>query len=86
MAAVTSGSELCQQIFYEAKRFGKRHGIRCVAVFGGIGKYDQVGGEEGVRVGCRCDFQGVELKKGCDVLVATPGRLIDHVKEGTTTL
>jgi ATP-dependent RNA helicase DDX42 len=62
--------ELAQQIYQEVKRLSKHSRLSVAVVFGGIGKYEQ----------------GLVLKAGCDVLVATPGRLIDHVKEGSTSL
>ncbi len=58
--------ELAQQIYQEVKRLSKHSRLVVCVVFGGIGKYEQ----------------GLALKAGCDVLVATPGRLIDHVKDG----
>ncbi|ONK63211.1 uncharacterized protein A4U43_C07F12540 [Asparagus officinalis] len=56
--------ELAHQIFLEAKKFAKPHGIRVSAVYGGMSKLDQ--------------FK--ELKAGCEIVVATPGRLIDMLK------
>ncbi|KAF2304788.1 hypothetical protein GH714_037976 [Hevea brasiliensis] len=56
--------ELAHQIYLEAKKFAKSHGIRVSAVYGGMSKLDQ--------------FK--ELKAGCDIVVATPGRLIDMLK------
>ena len=55
--------ELAEQIVKEARRFAKPLGVRCTAVFGGVGKYEQ--------------FK--ELKAGVEVLVATPGRLIELI-------
>lgn len=56
--------ELAHQIYLEAKKFSKSHGIRVSAVYGGMSKLDQ--------------FK--ELKAGCEIVVATPGRLIDMLK------
>ncbi|CAH9082583.1 unnamed protein product [Cuscuta epithymum] len=56
--------ELAHQIYVEAKKFSKSHGIRVAAVYGGMSKLEQ--------------FK--ELKAGCEVVVATPGRLIDMIK------
>lgn len=56
--------ELAHQIFLEAKKFSKSHGIRVSAVYGGMSKLEQ--------------FK--ELKAGCEIVVATPGRLIDMIK------
>jgi len=33
--------ELAEQIVKEARRFAKPLGVRCTAVFGGVGKYEQ---------------------------------------------
>lgn len=62
--------ELAVQIHSEARRFGKALGVRCCGVFGGCSKFDQ--------------FR--ELKAGCEVVVATPGRLIDMLKMGALAL
>jgi hypothetical protein len=53
--------ELVQQIAKEVKAFAKPAGMTCVAVFGGSGVANQI----------------TELKRGAEVVVATPGRLID---------
>lgn len=62
--------ELAHQIFLEAKKFAKSHGIRVSAVYGGMSKLDQ--------------FK--ELKAGCEIVVATPGRLIDMIKMKALTM
>ncbi|XP_062004849.1 DEAD-box ATP-dependent RNA helicase 24 [Rosa rugosa] len=62
--------ELAQQIHLEAKKFAKSHGIRVCAVYGGMSKLDQ--------------FK--ELKAGCEIVVATPGRLIDMIKMKALTM
>jgi len=53
--------ELAQQIHGEAEKFAPAVKARSVCIFGGVPKGDQ----------CR------ELKSGCDILIATPGRLLD---------
>ena len=55
--------ELAEQIFKEARKLVHRTGINVVKVFGGVG-YDN---------------QKNELKYGCDLLIATPGRLKDFI-------
>ncbi|ONI14828.1 hypothetical protein PRUPE_3G010900 [Prunus persica] len=62
--------ELAHQIYLEAKKFSKSHGIRVSAVYGGMSKLDQ--------------FK--ELKAGCEIVVATPGRLIDMLKMKALTM
>ncbi|AQL07151.1 Putative DEAD-box ATP-dependent RNA helicase family protein [Zea mays] len=56
--------ELAHQIYLEAKKFAKPYNLRVAAVYGGVSKFDQ--------------FK--ELKAGCEVVIATPGRLIDLLK------
>ncbi|XP_076905479.1 DEAD-box ATP-dependent RNA helicase 24-like isoform X1 [Bidens hawaiensis] len=56
--------ELAHQIYLEAKKFAKVYGIRVSAVYGGMSKLEQ--------------FK--ELKSGCEIVIATPGRLIDMLK------
>ncbi|KAH3721763.1 probable ATP-dependent RNA helicase DDX23 [Dreissena polymorpha] len=53
--------ELAQQIEEETIKFGKHIGIRTVAVIGGISREEQ----------------GFKLRQGCEIVIATPGRLID---------
>lgn len=62
--------ELADQIYHEAERLGKFTGFRCLAVYGGI------------------DYQKQKdiLQSGVDVLVGTPGRLIDYYKQRVYSL
>jgi ATP-dependent RNA helicase DDX46/PRP5 len=53
--------ELAVQIHYECRRFAKAVGLRVVCVYGGSGVAEQIAG----------------LRRGSDIIVATPGRLID---------
>jgi len=53
--------ELAQQIEEESTRFGLPLGIRTVAVIGGLSREDQ----------------GFKLRLGCEIVIATPGRMID---------
>jgi ATP-dependent RNA helicase RhlB len=62
--------ELADQIFHEAERLGKFTGFRCLAVYGGVDYQKQM------------DI----LQKGVDVLVGTPGRLIDYLKQHVYSL
>ncbi|MFA5073145.1 MAG: DEAD/DEAH box helicase [Nitrospirota bacterium] len=57
--------ELADQIYHEAMRLGKFTGFRCLAVYGGIDYRKQM----------------ETLKQGIDILVGTPGRLIDYYKQ-----
>ena len=56
--------ELSTQIFDEARRLCYRSMLRPCVVYGGGPVREQIG----------------ELQKGCDVLIATPGRLIDFME------
>ncbi|KAI8083981.1 P-loop containing nucleoside triphosphate hydrolase protein [Gilbertella persicaria] len=62
--------ELCTQIFDEARRFCYRSMLRPCCVYGGAGPVGQLR----------------ELEKGCDVLVAVPGRLMDFIDRGKIDL
>lgn len=62
--------ELSIQIYEEALKFTYRTGMRVVVVYGGSDPR----------------FQSGELRKGADVIIATPGRLIDFLKRGTVEL
>lgn len=53
--------ELAQQIEDEATKFGRPLGIRTVSVIGGLSREDQ----------------GFQLRLGCEIVIATPGRMID---------
>ncbi|MCB1058771.1 MAG: DEAD/DEAH box helicase [Calditrichaeota bacterium] len=71
MALVLSPTrELAVQIEDSFKHFAKYTKLKVLAVYGGVGYGPQMDG----------------LKKGADVIVATPGRLLDHVARGTLSL
>jgi ATP-dependent RNA helicase DDX3X len=55
--------ELCTQIFDEARRLCYRSMLRPCVVYGGGPTREQ----------------RLELQKGCDVLIGTPGRLLDFM-------
>jgi superfamily II DNA/RNA helicase len=54
-------SELATQIAIETKKFAKPVGLKVVPIFGGAGIGEQI----------------AMLKVGAEIIVATPGRLID---------
>lgn len=62
--------ELAAQVQESIKTYGKYMPLRVAAVYGGV----------------RIDPQISKLRKGVDVLVATPGRLLDHLQQGTVDL
>lgn len=53
--------ELAVQIYNEARKFTKALGLRVTAVYGGAGVADQI----------------ADLKRGAEIVVCTPGRMID---------
>ncbi len=62
--------ELAAQVLESVRVYGKHTGIRSLAVFGGVGMQPQVN----------------TLRRGVDILVATPGRLLDHLQQRTADL
>ncbi|KAI9560256.1 hypothetical protein GHT06_014270 [Daphnia sinensis] len=62
--------ELSQQIYTEAKKFCKVFGISVVCCYGGGSKWEQ----------------SKDLEQGAEIVVATPGRMIDLVKIKATNL
>jgi ATP-dependent RNA helicase DeaD len=62
--------ELCVQVSEALHRYGKGRNARVLPIYGGQPIYRQLR----------------ELKRGVDVVVATPGRALDHVNRGTLNL
>jgi len=62
--------ELAQQTLGECQKFGYSSRIKHTCVFGGVPKY----------------AQARDLKQGVEILIATPGRLIDFLESGATNL
>jgi ATP-dependent RNA helicase DeaD len=62
--------ELALQVANEFNKFAKYTGIRTIAIYGG----------QNIRV------QFKQLRGGVQIVVATPGRLIDHVKQDSIRL
>lgn len=62
--------ELAQQIFDEARRFTYCTGIAPVVIYGGAEVRDQLR----------------QIESGCDLLVATPGRLVDLMERGRLSM
>ena len=62
--------ELAAQVQESIRTYGKHTKLRSTVVFGGVGIHPQI----------------AELKRGVDILVATPGRLLDHVQQRTVDL
>ncbi len=62
--------ELAAQVQESVRTYGKHVAIRSLAVFGGVGMQPQV----------------QVLRRGVDIVVATPGRLLDHLTQRTIDL
>ncbi len=62
--------ELAMQVSQSLKDYGKPIGVRVVAVFGGQPIYGQI----------------KDIRRGVDVVVATPGRALDHIGRRTLDL
>lgn len=63
LMVVCPSRELAVQIFNEARRFCYRSMLRPCVVYGGGPRRDQLD----------------QIAKGCDVLIGTPGRLVDFI-------
>jgi len=62
--------ELAEQICQDFVRLGRNTSARTVAIYGGVSKAPQL----------------AALRRGVEILVACPGRLLDHVDAGTIDL
>ena len=62
--------ELADQVANNVKAYSKHSGLRATVVFGGIDMKPQT----------------LELKRGVEVLIATPGRLLDHIEAKNCSL
>ena len=62
--------ELAEQIHQTAVVLGKHTRVRSVAIYGGVGKGPQI----------------AALRRGTEIVVACPGRLLDHMGEGNIDL
>ena len=67
---VTPTRELAAQVEESVRTYGKYVSFRSCVVYGGVGMQPQV----------------EALARGIDILVATPGRLLDHVEQKTVDL
>jgi ATP-dependent RNA helicase RhlE len=62
--------ELAAQVQDSVRTYGRHLRIRSTVIFGGVGIGPQI----------------AELRRGVDIVVATPGRLLDHVQQRTIDL
>ncbi len=62
--------ELAEQIHQSTADLGKNTQVRSIAIYGGVGKRHQAS----------------QLHRGVDIIVACPGRLLDHIDDGGVDL
>ena len=67
---VTPTRELAAQVEESVRTYGRHLQLRSTLVFGGVNIHPQI----------------QALRRGVDILVATPGRLLDHVQQKTVDL
>ncbi len=67
---LTPTRELAAQIAQSARDYGKYKQLRTLVIFGGVGENPQI----------------QALRNGCDLLIATPGRLLDLANRGLADL
>jgi ATP-dependent RNA helicase RhlE len=67
---LTPTRELAAQVEESVRVYGKYLSLRSMVMFGGVGMNPQIDA----------------LRRGIDILVATPGRLLDHHQQGTLDL
>jgi len=67
---LTPTRELAAQVEQSVKTYGRQTRIKSTVVFGGVGYQPQISA----------------FRKGVDVIVATPGRLLDHLQQGNLDL
>ena len=58
--------ELAEQVLQSARAYGRHTGVGATAVYGGVAMGPQT----------------TALRRGTDVVIATPGRLLDHIERG----
>jgi len=67
---LTPTRELAAQVQESVRTYGAHMSLRSLVIFGGVGMQPQI----------------ERLRRGVDVVVATPGRLLDHTRHGTVDL
>ena len=67
---LTPTRELAAQVEESVRTYGKHTKLNSTVIFGGVGINPQI----------------KQLKQGVDILVATPGRLLDHMEQRTVDL
>lgn len=66
MLVLAPTRELAHQVHEVLRTFGRKLNLRTACIYGGVG----MGPQENA------------LRRGCDIIVATPGRLMDHMERG----
>lgn len=67
---LTPTRELADQVAENVRSYAKHTPLRSVVVFGGVDM----------------NAQALDLRRGVEILIATPGRLLDHVQQKNTQL
>lgn len=67
---LTPTRELAMQVFQSVEKYGRYTQIKCALAYGGVSINPQI----------------EAIKAGAQILVATPGRLLDHIIKGSVTL
>jgi ATP-dependent RNA helicase RhlE len=67
---ITPTRELAAQVHEDVRTYGKHLSLRSAVIFGGVGMQPQIDA----------------LRRGVDIIVATPGRLLDHARQKTLDL
>jgi ATP-dependent RNA helicase RhlE len=67
---LTPTRELAAQIYDNLRDYGKHLRISCATIFGGVSMGPQI----------------QALRRGVDIVIATPGRLVDHMQQRTLDL
>ncbi len=67
---LTPTRELAAQVNESVQTYGKYRPVRAMEIYGGVSARPQI----------------TKIKRGVDVVIATPGRLLDHVRQGNIDL
>jgi len=67
---LTPTRELAAQVHESVKTYGRHHPVRSMEIYGGVSARPQIS----------------RIRRGVDVVIATPGRLLDHVRQGNINL
>ncbi len=67
---LTPTRELAAQVHQSVQTYGAHHPVRTMEIYGGVSARPQIS----------------KIHRGVDVVIATPGRLLDHVRQGNINL